>query len=117
MLASKTVLAVTLAATFGSGMVVGRTMQPRIRGGAPPITAPEIYAPQMADLQRKGYDDAEMKEALAAYTDYLDGYQRWWNEFLNLHTKNLDLVDRKLEERLDALAKAHASRTGEPQGK
>jgi hypothetical protein len=113
MLADKTLLSVTLAATFATGLFVGGALRSRPRAGAPPIDAQTIYAPQLAAFEAKGYDAAEMDEARSAYTEYLDRYQGWWNEFLDLHRDNLDIADRGLEQRLAALAQAHAARKGE----
>jgi len=113
MLADRTLLSVTLAATFASGVFTGFAAKGAGRGaGAPPTDPSVVYAPQLADLQSQGYDTGEMTEARQAYSDYLKGYQHWWNEFLDVNQKNCDLIDKKLEKRLDALAAKHSERTG-----
>ena len=113
MLADRTLLSVTLAATFASGVVTGFAAKGAARStGAPPTDAAAIYAPQLEELQSSGYDASEMTEARQAYSDYLKGYQHWWNEFLEVNQKNCDLIEKKLEKRLDALAAKHRERTG-----
>ena len=113
MLADKTLFSMTLAVTFTSGLAVGFAA----KGGRPamagiPTDPAVVYAPFLNDLRSRGYDDAEMSEALKCYADYHKGYSYWWTQFLEVQTKNLDLVDDKLEKRLDALAKRHAERAG-----
>jgi hypothetical protein len=113
MLADKTLLSVTLAATFASGAFVGFAA----RGDAAarrlaPTDPAVVYAPQLAELERRGYDAAEMKEAREVYTDYLRAYEYQWNVFLDMETKNLDGVERKREKRLDALDLKFRERTG-----
>ncbi len=113
MLADRTLLSVTLAATFASGLAVGVAVKGAGRAaGVPPTDAAAIYAPQLAELQSQGYDDAEMAEARGAYSDYMKGYKYWWNAFLDAHRQNTDVLDAKLEKRLAALAAKHAERTG-----
>jgi hypothetical protein len=113
MLADKTLLSVTLAATFASGVFTGFAAKGAARGAGVPSTDPAaVYAPQLADLQTQGYDGAEMTEARQAYSDYLKGYQTWWNAFLDAHRQNTDVLDVKLEKRLAALAAKHVERTG-----
>ena len=112
MLADKTLLSVTLAATFASGMFVGVAAKGASRGaGAPPMSPDVIYAPQLADLAARGYDEAEMAEARQAHADYLKGYQTWWEAFLDAHRANTDLIDSKLDKRLAALEARHQERT------
>ena len=112
MLADKTLLSVTLAAAFSSGMFVGFAAKAPARGpGAPPMSADVIYAPQLAELEAKGYDEAEMAEARQAHADYLKGYQTWWDAFLDTHRANTDLIDAKLDKRLTALEARHLERT------
>jgi hypothetical protein len=113
MLADKTLLSVTLAVTFTSGLAVGVAAgrsRPAVfaRSTDPAV----ICSPQLAELKDKGYDDAEMAEAKQVYADYLKGYEYWWTQFLDSQSKNLDIHDQKLEKRLDALAARHAQRVG-----
>ena len=90
MLADKTLLSMTLAATFASGMLTGFAAKGAGRStGAPPTDPAAIYAPQLADLQSQGYDAGEMTEARQAYADYLKGYQYWWNQFLDVNAVHL----------------------------
>jgi hypothetical protein len=113
MLADKTLLSVTLAATFASGVVTGIAGHGAARGpGAPPTDAAAIYAPQLAKLKAEGYDAAEMSEAQQAYSDYLKKYEYWWNQFLEAHDSNVRDIDAKLDKRLAALASRHAERVG-----
>jgi hypothetical protein len=113
MLADKTLLSMTLAVTFTSGLAVGfaaHGAQPARRGFS---TDPAVVcAPELKELKDKGYDDGEMAEAKESYAVWLQGYERWWTEFLDVQSKNLDLHDKKLEKRLDALSKRHAERAG-----
>jgi hypothetical protein len=113
MLADKTLLSMTLAVTFTSGLAVGfaaKSGRPAMTGI--PTDPAVIYAPFLNDLKTRGYDDAEMAEALKCYADYHKGYSYWWTQFLDVQTKNLDVVDDKFHKRLDALAKRHAERAG-----
>jgi hypothetical protein len=111
MLADKTLLSMTLAVTFSSGLAVGfaaKGARPA-RGGY--STDPAVVcAPELQAHAAKGYDAAELAEAKQCYADYLNGYATWWNEFLDTYSKNLDLHDQKLEKRLAALAERHAER-------
>jgi len=113
MLADKTLLSMTLAVTFTSGLAVGfaaKGAQPARRGFS---TDPAVVcAPELKDLKEKGYDDAEMTEAKQSYADWLAGYERMWNDFLDTFSKNLDIHDAKLDKRLEALSKRHAERAG-----
>lgn len=113
MLADKTLLSVTLAATFASGVGVGFAAKaPAPNSGFPPLTVSAIYGSRLAALSDEGYDDAEVAEARQAYTDYLKSYDLWWGEFLDLYRANTDIVDKKLEKRLEDLAARHRERTG-----
>ena len=113
MLADKTLLSVTLAATFSSGMFVGYAVKGTRTGpGAPPTDASVIYAPQLEALAAEGYDDAELAEARGAYADYLKNYGKWVNEFIDLHRGNFDTIDKKLDDRLGDLAARHRARRG-----
>jgi hypothetical protein len=113
MLADKTLLSVTLAATFASGVFTGFAAKGAGRGAVAPPTDPSVvYAPQLADLQSQGYDAAEMTEARQAYSDYLKKYQYWWNQFLDAHDATCRDIDDKLDKRLGALAAKHTERTG-----
>src|SRR5262245_59384588 len=113
MLADKTLLSMTLAVTFTSGLAVGfaaKSARPARRGSS---TDPAVVcAPELQELKDKGYDDAEMAEAKQSYADWLKGYEYWWTEFLDNQRKNLDIHDKKLDKRLDALAARHAQRAG-----
>ncbi len=111
MLADKTLLSATLFVTFVAGASVGYMARNSMQGGMPPRTPEAIYARQLDELHRKGYDDAEMAEARKAYSEYLESYERWWNDFLDVHRKNLDLVDEKLDKRLAELDARHVART------
>ena len=112
MLADKTLLSVTLATTFVSGAFVGFAAKGAGAAGVPPRDAAAIYAPQLAELAGRGYDENEMSEARVAYTAYLKDYEYWWNSFLDTHHASLDGVDKNLTDRLAALAARHAARSG-----
>jgi len=104
MLANRTLLSVTLAATFASGTFVGLAVNGQShKAGVPPTDADAVYAPQLHELEVLGYDSAEMTDAREAYAEYLKGYGYWWTEFLDAHEKNLTQVDLKLEKRLAAV--------------
>ena len=113
MLADKTLLSVTLAVTFTSGLAAGFAAG---RGRPAPYvhsTDPAVVcAPQLRELEAKGYDAAEMAEAKQSYADYLKGYDYWWTSFLDVNSKSLDQLEGKLDRRLAALAKRHAERGG-----
>ncbi len=108
MLADKTLLSVTLAATFTSGMFVGYAVKDTRR--APAADPAVIYAPQLAELAARGYDDAELAEARVVYTEYLGGYTKWWNVCLDTYRLNLDQVDAKKDKRLAELEARHAEK-------
>jgi hypothetical protein len=113
MLADKTLLSVTLAATFTSGIFVGYAVKDARRGlGAPPTDPAVIYAPQLAELAARDYNDAELAEARAAYSDYLKGYDKWVNPFIDQHREVLDQVDVKKDKRLAELEARHRARIG-----
>ena len=114
MLANKALLSVTLAATFGSGMVVGVAAGRGVGRGAgvPPSDPLVIYAPQLDELAAKGYDAGEMKDARQAYADYFTAYQYQWNQFLDMEEKNLRGIDEKWAKRLEDIERRHAARTG-----
>lgn len=111
MLADKTLLSVTLAATFTSGIFVGYAVKDAHRApGAPPTDPAVIYAPQLAELAARGYDDAELAEARAAYSDYLKGYAKWVNEFIDMRRETFDQIDVKKDKRLAELEARHRAR-------
>jgi hypothetical protein len=113
MLADKTLLSVTLAATFTSGMFVGYAVKDGRRGaGAPPTDPSVIYAPQLEELAAKGYDDAELAEARQIYADYLKGYGKWVNEYIDLQRPVFDQIDEKKDKRLADLEARHVAREG-----
>lgn len=118
MLADRTLLAVTLATTFAAGTITGWTTRDR-RAPAPfrPTAAEHVYAADLLALRTKGYDDAEMAEALRVHQQYLDAYGRWWDEFLNAHAKNLDAVDDRFAAQLATLAARHEARAAAAQPK
>lgn len=111
MLADKTLLSVTLAATFASGTFVGFAARGNPGAGVPPHDATAIYAPQLSELKVAGYDDAEMGEARQVYADYLKSYETWWNAFLDVNRAPLDKIEETREKRLAALASKHMERT------
>jgi uncharacterized membrane protein len=113
MLADRTLLAVTLVATFTAGSLTGWAARDR-RAQAPylPTAAEHVYAADLRALRDKGYDDAEMKEALRVHQQYLDAYQQWWRAFLDAHASNLDEVDRRFEAALGELKTRHDERAG-----
>jgi hypothetical protein len=111
MLADKTLLSATLAVTFTSGMAVGFAAKSQRPAFVTHSTDPAVVcAPQLRELEAKGYDAAEMAEARRGYADYLKGYDYWWTNFLDMESKNLDILETRLEKRLDALAAKHAER-------
>jgi hypothetical protein len=113
MLADKTLLSMTLAVTFTSGLAVGfaaKGAHPARRGSS---TDPAVVcAPELQALKDKGYDDAEMAEAKQSYADWLKSYEGMWTDFLDTFSKNLDIHDKKLDKRLEALAARHAQKAG-----
>src|SRR5262245_27266157 len=114
MLADKTLLSVTLAATFTSGMFVGYAVKagPRGAAGVPPTDPSVIYAPQLGELAARGYDDAELAEAKVVYADYLKGYDKWVNEFIDMRREVFDQIDVKKDKRLAELEARHRARVG-----
>lgn len=113
-MADRTLLSVTLATTFVAGGVTGyaaRDLQPQ----APfrPRSAEYVYAPRLRALEQRGYDAAEMADAVRIHQEYLDAYDRWWQAFLDSHDANLEQVDRRFANELDGLElrfKARADR-------
>ena len=112
--ADKTLLAVTLATTFVAGGVTGWATRD-LRAQAPfrPRAAEDVYAPRLAALRTRGFDEAEMKEAVKVHQAYLDGYDKWWQAFLDAHQSNLDQVDQRFEDQMDALEARFRERTGD----
>lgn len=113
MLADRTLLGVTLSATFAAGLLSGWAARDR-RPQAPylPTNAEHVYAKDLRALADRGYDDAEMLEALRVHQQYLDAYQQWWRAFLDAHAANLDEVDRRFDLALADLKRRHDERTG-----
>ncbi len=111
MLADKTLLGAALAVTFSAGTFLGyraglsRDEAPR------PGTVDQVFAPQLREFERRGYDDAEMTAARQHYKAYLEGYDRWWREFLESHSSVLDPIDDALETNLEELEASFAKRT------
>lgn len=113
MLADRTLLAATVTATFVAGSVTGYTVR-EMRGDPPfrPGRAESVYARELTELRREGFDDAELAKAVKIHQDYLDGYQRWWNEFLDSRTAVFDQQDRRFEAEVRKLREEHDARTG-----
>jgi hypothetical protein len=111
MLADKTLLSVTLATTFASGAFVGYAAKGQVHG-LPPADASAIYAPQLEELELRGYDPTEMVEARQAYDEYLKGCNYWWDEFLAAHQANIDVLNAKFDRHLAALDAKFRGRTG-----
>lgn len=101
MLADRTLLGITLVATFAAGGLSGWAARDR-RGETPyrPTQAEYVYADRLAELRRRGYDDDEMREAVRLHQKYLDAYQRWWAAFLDAQADNFDEVDGSFEREL-----------------
>ena len=113
MLADKTLLSVTLAATFTSGIFVGYAVKDARRSaGAFPTDPAVLYAPQLEELAARGYDDSELAEARGAYGDWLKRYQVWWNKFLDQYHSNLDQADAQKDKRLAELEARHRAGKG-----
>jgi hypothetical protein len=98
MLADKTLLSVTLAATFVAGTLTGYTAR-SLRPEPPfqPGRAEHVYARQLAELRGNGWTDDEIAAARTLYQEYLDDYGTWWTQFLETHQRNLDAVDSRFE--------------------
>ena len=113
MFADRTLLAVTLATTFLAGGMTGWVTRD-LRPEAPfqPRSAEHVYAPRLKALRERGFDEAEMKEAVRVHQAYLEGYDYWWRSFLDAHSSNLDVVDRRFEEQMEALETRHRERGG-----
>lgn len=113
MLTDRTLLGVTLAATFAAGGVSGwAARDARSAARVNPTVAAQVYAPQIQALKERGYDAAELREALAIHQQYLDAYQTWWKAFLDAHASNLDQVDLTFERKLEGLEQQFRLRTG-----
>ena len=113
MFADRTLLAVTLATTFVAGGMTGWVTRD-LRPEAPfrPRAAEHVYAPRLRALRDRGFDEAEMREAVKVHQTYLDGYDKWWQAFLDAHDSNLEQVDRRFQAQMDALEDRHGKRTG-----
>ena len=113
MLADRTLLGLTLATTFAAGGMAGwAARNQRIDAPYRPTKAAHVYAVQLRALAEKGYDEQEVADAEKIHQQYLDSYQHWWQMFLDAHAANLDVVDRKFEERLAELDVRFRARTG-----
>ena len=112
MFADRGLLAVTLATTFVAGATAGWVTRD-LRPEAPfrPRAAEHVYAPRLQALRDRGFDEAEMKEAVQVHQAYLDAYDRWWQAFLDAHDSNLEQVDRRFQEQMDALEARHLERS------
>lgn len=112
MLADKTLLGATLVVTFLSGGTVGYLARDA-RGTAPPrpYAVETVFAHQLDELELRGYDEAELGEARVIYTDYLDRYHVWWDQFVESHVDNLDRIDAKMAESLEQLDARQRART------
>lgn len=104
MLADRTLLAVTLATTFVAGGVTGWATRD-LRPDPPfrPRSAEHVYAPRLRQLRERGFDETEMRQAVQVHQAYLDAYDKWWQAFLDAHQANLDQVDRRFDEQMEAL--------------
>ena len=113
--ADKTLLSVTLAATFAAGCFSGYAARDQ-RTEAPfqPKSAKYVYAKTFAELRTRGYDEQELADAVRIHQAYLDAYGTWWNEFLDAHRDNFAAVDAGFERERDALEARFQSRRGEP---
>jgi predicted outer membrane protein len=113
MLTHKSLLGVTLTATFAAGGLTTLAVRDA-RPQAPylPTNAEHVYAKDLRVLRDRGFDEAEMKEAVRVHQQYLDAYQEWWRAFLDAHASNLDEVDRKFESALADLKRRHDEKTG-----
>lgn len=113
MLAEKSVLGITLAATFAAGGVTGFAVRDtRAERPYRADRAEDVFAGGLRELRAAGYSDAEMAEALRLHQDYLDGYTRWWRSFLDSHATVLDREDEQFEKALKELADRVASKPG-----
>ena len=113
MLADRTLLGLTLVATFAAGSLRGWAARDH-RADIPyrPTQAEHVYADRLADLRRRGYNDDEMREAVRLHQKYLDAYQRWWAAFLEAQSANLDDVDGNFDRELAGLESRFQTRTG-----
>jgi len=104
MLADKTLLGATLLVTFLSGGSVGYLARDA-QGTAParPYAVETVFEAQLDELRQSGYAPDDMAAAQDAYAEYLDEYQVWWGQFVESHVDNLDLIDRRLERRLEEI--------------
>jgi len=115
MLADKTILASTLFVAFASGGAVGYSLNGgQAADGRNPYAARMVFKEQITELRTKGYEKAELDEAVDAYTRYLVEYQKWWDSFAESHAANLDLVDERLRERLAEIEARYRTRSGGP---
>lgn len=118
MLADRTLLFTTLVATAGAGFTTGWAA--RERKGDPdyrPLDARHVYADRLEALRAKGYDDAEMQEAVRAHQQLLDGYNLWWNRFLDEHDRNVTKIDSIFEGDMEKLELRFRQRTGGAEAK
>ncbi len=120
MLAEKSLLSVTLAATFVAGTVTGYAARD-VKGEPPfvPTKAEHVYARRLAELRDRGYDKAEMAEALRIHQAYLDEYGGWWTKFLDGYRDSLSTVDTGFENacaELEVKFRQRTELTGRPAG-
>lgn len=114
MLAEKSLLSVTLAATFVAGSVTGYAARD-VKGEPPfvPTRAEHVYARRLADLRHRGYDKEEMAEAIRIHQAYLDEYGGWWTKFLDGYRDSLSTVDTGFEQACAELDVKFRARTGQ----
>ncbi|MCG3133771.1 MAG: hypothetical protein HMLKMBBP_01023 [Planctomycetes bacterium] len=113
MLAEKSLLSMTLAAAFAAGGVTGFAVRDtRAERPYRPDRAEDVFAARLAEFRAAGFDASEMSEALRMHQAYLDGYSRWWRDFLEAHKTVLEREDDRFEAEVRALEARVAARTG-----
>lgn len=118
MLADKTLLGTTLVVTFLSGGTVGYLARD---AQSPPPSRPyaveTVFRGQLDDLAARGYSEDELAEARRHYAGYLDEYQVWWDQFVDVHVDNLDRIDARLTKHLEELDARHRARRSGAEGR
>ena len=94
MLADRTLLGVTLAASFVAGGTAGWAARGREADIVyRPTDARSVYSQELRTLRDRGYDETEMNEAVRQCQAYLDAYHAKWDEFCGVYDKSLLVLD------------------------
>jgi hypothetical protein len=114
MLADRTLLGATLALTFLSGGTVGYMANAsRAPERVNPYAVEVVFEREIGELQQRGFSEAELAEARGHYESYLAEYRHWWEDFCEANSDSLDLIDERLEGRMEELGERARERAAD----